>query len=279
MKIVITAESTVDLTDEIKEKFNIKTVPFTVLLGDETHKDGEIDTSLIFDYVKKNKILPKTSAVNEYQFTEFFGGLKKEYDAIIHFSLSSEMSSAYSNAKKVADTMKGVYVVDSRTLSTGIALLAIKACKLAREGKAPEEIVKTVEELIPKTHASFVIDRLDYLYKGGRCNALQLLGANLLKLKPFINVEGGKMGVFKKYRGKWTETLKKYFDDLMEMHSGFDKDEVFITYTTAPQEIVDELSSRLKKEGFKNINVTRAGCTVTSHCGENTLGVLFISNK
>ena len=279
MKIVITAESTVDLTNELKEKFNIKTVPFTVLLGDETHKDGEIDISLIFDYVKKNKILPKTSAVNEYQFTEFFGGLKKEYDAIIHFSLSSEMSSAYSNAKKVAETMENVYVVDSRTLSTGIALLAIKASKLASEGKSPEEIVKTIEELIPKTHASFVIDRLDYLYKGGRCNALQLLGANLLKLKPFINVEGGKMGVFKKYRGKWTETLKKYFDDLMEMHSGFDKDEVFITYTTAPQEIVDELSERLKKEGFKNINVTRAGCTVTSHCGENTLGVLFISNK
>lgn len=279
MKIVITAESTVDLTDELKEKFNIKTVPFTVLLGDETHKDGEIDTSLIFDYVKKNKILPKTSAVNEYQFTEFFGELKKEYDAIIHFSLSSEMSSAYSNAKKVAETMENVYVVDSRTLSTGIALLAIKASKLASEGKSPEEIVKAIEELIPKTHASFVIDRLDYLYKGGRCNALQLLGANLLKLKPFINVEGGKMGVFKKYRGKWTETLKKYFDDLMEMHSGFDKDEVFITYTTAPQEIVDELSEKLKKEGFKNINVTRAGCTVTSHCGENTLGVLFISNK
>lgn len=279
MKIAITAESTVDLTEELKQKYEIKTVPFTVLLGEESYKDGEIDTSLIFDYVKKNKVLPKTSAVNEYQFTEFFGALKKDYDAIIHFSLSSEMSSAYSNAKKVAEAMKGVYVVDSRTLSTGIALLAIKASKLAKEGKTPEEILKIIEDLIPKTHASFVIDRLDYLYKGGRCNALQLLGANLLKLKPFINVEGGKMGVLKKYRGKWVETLRKYFDDLMEMHSEFDKDEVFITYTTATDEIVSELSDKLKKEGFKNINITRAGCTVTSHCGENTLGVLFISNK
>lgn len=279
MKIIITAESTIDLTPELKEKYNIKTVPFTVILGENSYKDGEIDTEIIYDYVKKTKVLPKTSAVNEYQYREFFENLKKEYDAIIHFTLSGEMSSAYSNAKKVSEEMEGVYVIDSRTLSTGIALLAIKACKLAKEGKSPEEIVKEINELIPKTHASFVIDSLDYLYKGGRCNALQLLGANLLKLKPFIDVSEGKMGVFKKYRGKWEETLKKYFGDLMEMYPDTDKDEVFITLTTASDEIVKYLYDKLKQEGFKNINITHAGATIACHCGENTLGVLFISNK
>lgn len=276
MKIAITAESTIDLTNSLKEKFDIHTVPFTVLLGDDMFHDGEIDSQHIFDYVKENKVLPKTSAINEYQYEEFFNDILKNYDAIIHFSLSSEMSSAYNNAKSVSSRLDNVFVVDTRTLSTGIALLAIRARKLADKGLQPTEIVEEINKIVPKTHASFVINKLDYLYKGGRCNALQLLGANLLKLKPFINVENGKMGVCKKYIGKWTECLKKYFDDLMEMYPNIEKDEVFITMTTAPDEIVEYLKDKLEKAGFENINITHAGCTITSHCGENTLGVLFI---
>lgn len=278
MKIIITAESTVDLTEEIKNKYNIKTLPFTILLGEQTYQDGEIDTTTIFDFVKKTKQLPKTSAVNEYQYDEFFTNLLKENDAIIHFTLSSEMSSAYNNAVASASKLKNVFVIDSRSLSTGIALLAIRACKMAEEGFTPEQIVSACEKLTEKVQTSFVINSLDFLYKGGRCNALQRFGANLLKLKPCIVVKDGKMGVHKNYRGKWTECLKLYYNDLMQTYKNIDKDQVFITYTTATPEIIDYLKECLTLDGFKNIYITTAGGTITSHCGENTLGVLFISN-
>lgn len=278
MRIAITAESTVDLTEEIKKDYDIKTVPFTILLGEQTYKDGEISPEKIFEFVKDTKKLPKTSAVNEYQYDEFFLEILKNYDAIIHFTLSSEMSSAYNNAVASASKLKNVFVVDSRSLSTGIALLAIKARTMVEDGFSPEQIVSNCEKLTEKVQASFVINSLDFLYKGGRCNALQRFGANLLKLKPCITVKDGKMGVCKNYRGKWTECLKLYYHDILSSYKNIDKEQVFITYTTAPSEIVDYLKECLVLDGFKKIFVTTAGGTVTSHCGENTLGVLFISN-
>jgi len=277
MKIAITAESTVDLTTELKDKYDIKTLPFTVLLGEKTFLDGEVSTTEIFEEVKQTGVLPKTSAVNAYQYEEFFTKLLNEYDAVVHFSLSSEISCAYNNAKMVASKMQNVYVIDTRSLSTGIALLAIKARKFADDKLSPKEIVEKCTKLIPNVRASFVIDKLTYLYKGGRCSMLSMLGANLLRIKPSILVENGKMKVGKKYMGKWTECLKKYYNDIMERNPNVDKDQVFITYTTAPDEIVDYLKNKLKESGFKNINPTHAGCTIASHCGENTLGVLFIA--
>ena len=276
MKIIISAESTIDLTPELKEKFQIKTIPYTFTLGDETHTDGEFPTEQIFEYVKTNKILPKTSALNEYQYNEYFTELLQEGDAVIHFCLSGGISCSCSNAQRAASELKNVYVVDTKSLSTGIALLAIRAAKLIEEGKDVEYVYNDAIETTKKVQASFVINRLDYLYKGGRCNALQLLGANLLKLKPQIGLKDGKMGMEKKFSGKWDEVVKKYAVEILDNNPEIELDEVFITYTTAPDEVVEAIRQILIKRGFKNINVTRAGCTISSHCGENTLGVLFI---
>ena len=194
MKIALSAESTIDMPKELLEKYKISTVPFTVVLGDDTFLDGEMPISKIFDYVKSSGKLPKTSAVNQVQYEEHFTKLLKDNDTIIHFSLSSEFSSAYSNAVMASKEFDGkVFVIDSRSLSTGIALLAINARKLIDKGFSPMEIVKNIEARIPFNQASFILKRVDYLYKGGRCNMLQLLGANLLKLRPQIIVKDGKM--------------------------------------------------------------------------------------
>lgn len=277
MKIAISAESTIDLPKDLLERFDIHTLPFTVLLNDKTYLDGEIDPQKIFDFVKEHKILPKTSAVNEYQFEEHFNKLLQSYDAVIHISISSRVSCAYENAVRVSKNMKNVFIVDSQTLSTGIALLAIKAAKMAKRGKQPKDIYESVKKSVPNVQAGFVLSRLDYLYKGGRCSALQLLGANLLKIKPEIALQDGKMYMKRKFRGKYEEVLIEYVEKLLVEYADLALDEVFITYTTAPDEVIEKVKQILRDRGFKEIFVTKAGCTISSHCGEGCLGVLFIT--
>lgn len=278
MKVAISAETTVDLTKELIEKFDVHIVPFTILLGNETHLDGEISSSEIISYVDKTGVLPKTSAVNEFQYDEHFGNLLKEYDAVVHFSLSSYMSSAYSNAVKSAEKFENVFVVDSLSLSTGIALLTIYAQKLAAKGLSASEIAEKTKARVPFVQASFELNRLDYLYKGGRCSSLAYFGANLLKLRPQIVVDGGKMRSGKKYRGSFARVVESYVNDTLEQFPNPDLEEVFITYTTAPDEVIEWVKTTLKARGFKNINITTAGGTITSHCGENCLGILYIND-
>ncbi|MBP5242772.1 MAG: DegV family protein, partial [Clostridia bacterium] len=183
MRVAITLDSTCDLSEEIKAKYGFFTTPFAVTLGDDTFEDGKIDTLQIFEYVNQTGILPKTSAINEETFFEFFTEIKKNYDAIIHFDISADISSACQNAVNAAKRVENVYVIDSRSLSTGISLLAIYAKELLDSGVDVEEVVRLTREKTAKVQASFVIERLDYLYKGGRCSALALFGANLLKLR------------------------------------------------------------------------------------------------
>lgn len=278
MRIALSAESTIDMPKELLEKYDIHTTPFTILLGDTPRLDGEVTSSEIIEYVNTNKILPKTSAVNSFQFQEHFESLLKEYDAVIHFSLSSEISVACHNAKTTASEMKNVYVVDSRSLSTGIALLAIYASKLRDKGLEPQEIVKRCEQRIPHLQVSFVLNRLDYLHKGGRCSALALFGANLLKLRIQILVKDGKMGPNKKYRGNMSNCIVNYVNDTLESFNNPDLEEIFITHTTASEEQIESVKTILKEHGFKNIIVTCAGGTITSHCGENCLGILYIND-
>ncbi len=278
MKVVISAETTVDLTKEILQEFEIQTTPFTILLGEDVRLDGEITTDEIIDYVKRTNVLPKTSAINEFQFVEHFSKLKETADAIVHFSISSEMSSAYSNAVRASKGFENVYVIDSRTLSTGIGLLAIYASKLAKKGATAEEIVEAVNKRIPYSQTSFVPSRLDYLYKGGRCSSLAYFGANLFQIKPQILVKDGKMVSGKKYRGKYDSVIEKYVRETLEEYSNPDLEEVFITYTTASPEMIESIRKTLLAFGFKNVRETRAGGTVTSHCGEGTLGILFIND-
>lgn len=278
MKITISTESTADLSEKLKQKYKISTIPYTIILGDEQIEDNESVPSKIFEFVEKTGKLPKTSAINEESYKNYFSKLLKTCDAIIHITLSSEISSSYSNAVSAANELKNVFVINSKSLSTGIALLSIYASELAESGEKPETIVSKVEARVPFVQASFVVERLDYLYKGGRCNALALFGANLLKIRPQIVLENGKMHPANKYRGKMPKVIEAYAKDTLSKFSTPDKKLAFITHTTATPEMVEAARAELEKAGFENIEETTAGGTITSHCGENVLGILYIND-
>lgn len=278
MKICISAESTIDLPNSLLNEFEIKTVPFSILLGSDLKLDGVVDSTEIFDYVDKTGVLPKTSAVNEFQFEEYFSNLLKEYDEIIHFSLSKELSSAYENACRVAEKLGHVHVVDSRSLSTGIALLAINAQKLARAGKSVEEILENSQKRIVHDQASFVLATVDYLYKGGRCSALTRLGAQLFRIRPQIIVANGKMGPGKKYSGKQLECVKSYCRDTLDEFNNPDLSLAFVTHSHATDDMVEAAKQALIERGFKRVEVTIAGGTISSHCGPKCLGILYLND-
>ena len=277
-KVLITRDSTSDLPPELVEKLNIKTIPLVVTLGNKAYQDGvDITPEDIYKYHDENGVLPKTSAANVDDMINFFEPFVKEGYEIVHFAISSSMSSTYQNSCIAADEFEGIYVVDSQNLSTGEGLLVLKACEWAAEGLSAKEIYDKVNELIPRVDASFVIDSLEYLHKGGRCSALAALGANLLKLKPCIEVQGGSMGVSKKYRGKYSETLKQYVADRLTDYSDIDLSRVFVTHAGCDEEIVNQVVEQVKATApFKELIISRAGCTVSAHCGRNTLGVLYI---
>ena len=277
-KIAISLDSASDLSKELIEKYDFKIIPFGVTMGDRFFYDGEVDPEEIFEYADKNKTLPKTNAVNEEAFREHFETLLKDYDAIIHFDISSDMSSAYQNAVNAAKNFKNVYVIDSRTLSTGISLEAIYAKKLTETNDNPEEIVELVKKRIPNVQASFIIERLDYLYKGGRCSGLALLGANLLRIRPEIEVIDGNMKNTDKFRGKMTDCVTKYCRATLEKYCHPDKSVIFITHSVAEPEMVEAAKAVVAEYGFENVYEPTAGCTVSSHCGKNTLGILYIND-
>lgn len=276
--IIITSDSTSDLTPALRERYNIKTIPLGVNLGDKTYFDGvDITPDDIYEYHKKTGELPKTTAANVGDCIDFFKSFTDEGKTVIHFSISSEMSSTYNNACLAANEFENVYVIDSRNLSTGSGLLVVAAAEMVASGIEADEIVKKINELIPCVDASFVIDSLEYLHKGGRCSAVAMLGANLLKLKPCIEVKNGKMDVGKKYRGKYGEVLKQYVAERIGNASNIDLDRVFVTHAGCDTEIVNQIVEQVKQAApFKEVFLTRAGCTISSHCGANTLGVIFI---
>lgn len=278
MKIAISTESTCDLSQEMLDKRNIHSLAYTVILGDDMVTDNADLPARIFKYVEETKELPKTSAINEMQYKEYFETLLKDNDAVVHIALSSGLTSSTSHAQTAAEKLKNVYVIDSKSLSTGIGLLVLYAADLADAGEEPEAIVKKVEERIPYVQASFVVERLDYLYKGGRCSALSLFGANLLKIRPQIVVADGKMKPAKKYRGKMEKVIENYCKDTLEEFNNADKSRGFVTYTTATPEMIENARKALENAGFKEIYETQAGGTITSHCGEHVLGILYIND-
>lgn len=278
MKIAISMESTCDLPKELIKKYDFNIIPYSIILGDTVVTDDEDVPAKIFDFVEKTKTLPKTSAINEMGYKEYFEGLLKNYDAIIHITLSEGITSSGSHAEAAASKLKNVYIIDSKSLSTGIALLGIYARELADADEKPETIVTKVQERVPYVQASFVVERLDYLYKGGRCNALSLFGANLLKIRPQIVLKDGLMKPAKKYRGKMNKVIEEYCKDTLEEFNTPDKKLAFVTYTTATEEMIASAKSALEKSGFKTIIETRAGGTITSHCGEHVLGILYIND-
>ena len=279
MKIAISAESTLDLSKELIKQYDVHVIPFTVLLGEDAYLDGDINSQDIFDYVDKNKILPRTSAVNEFQYREYFKGLLDEgYEAVIHISLSSEISTSCSQAINASKKFDNVYVIDSRSLSTGIALEVIYAAKLVQKGLKPQEIVDKVNARIPYVQASFVIQTLEFLHKGGRCSGLLRFGAAILRIKPQIIVSDGKMAPAKKYIGRKSQVVEAYCRDTLEQFANPDLSVAFVTHTLATPEMVAVAIEALKNRGFKTIYETTAGATITSHCGPQTLGILFIND-
>ena len=208
MSIIITGDSTIDLSPELKQQYGVQTVPLYVNMGDQSYRDGvDMQPDDIYAYVAKTGELPKTSAPSIQDYIDFFTGMRKKYDEVIHFSLSSELSVSHQNARLAAEEVDGVRVIDSRNLSTGTGLLVLEACDRAMAGMDAEGICREIEELIPKVEASFILNRLDFLAKGGRCSSLVALGANMLKLRPVIMVQDGKMDVGKKYRGAYDKEL------------------------------------------------------------------------
>ena len=277
-KTVIAADSTCDLSPELIEAYGIHIIPLGVTLGETQYTDGvDIDPDFIYAHYEKTGQLPKTSAVNLVDFEDYFARETAAGNAVVLFTISSEMSSTCNNARLAAEGFENVYVVDTRNLSTGGGLLVLTAAEMVAEGKSAAEIAETCAALAPCVDASFIIDSLEFLHKGGRCSALAAFGANMLSLKPCILVKDGKMGVGKKYRGKFGAVLPKYVSDRLGDASDVVKGHIFVTHAGCEPAIIDACVEAVKSIAPEaKIHITRAGCTISSHCGRNTLGVLFI---
>jgi len=277
-KIIIASDSTTDLGPELIERYGVKIVPLGVSLGDNNYKDGvDVNPDMIYEFYAKTGQLPKTNAANLSECEDFFKKYTDEGCSVVFITISSEMSCTYNNARMAAENFENVYVMDGRNLSTGGGLLVLAACDMAAQGMGAKEIAEKVAGLTDRVDASFVIDSLEFLHKGGRCSAVAAFGANLLNLKPCIMVRGGKMGVGKKYRGKFTNVLETYIKDMVGDASDIDQTRIFVTHAGCDEKIYKACAEQVKKIApFKEILITRAGCTISSHCGRNTLGVLFI---
>lgn len=277
MKIKITSDSTSDLGQELLRRYDVSVFPLAVAMGGRDYHDGvDITPDDIYRHVAAGGELPKTAAVNLAQYQDFWKDFSADYDAVIHLNISAEFSSCYQNACLAAESFDNVYVVDSRNLSTGHGLLVVKAAELAEQGEAAAEIVRVLRETVDKIDASFILDQLEYLKKGGRCSSVVALGANLLKLKPCIEVREGKMSVGKKYRGTYEKCLLEYITDRLEGRTDLELDRIFITHSGLDEALLKAAVNRVQElQPFREICVTVAGSTISSHCGPNTIGVLF----
>jgi len=278
MKIKVTSDSTCDLSQQLIDKYDIDIISLKVNKGGKEYEDGvDIKPSEIFEHVNNGGDLCSTAAVNVDRYITFFENYTKEYDAVVHINLGSAFSSCHQNARIAAEEFDNVYVIDSKNLSTGQGLIVLEACERAAVCEDIEALCSELNELTDKVEASFILDRLDYMVKGGRCSMVAALGANLLKLKPCIEVIGGKMQVVKKYRGTYGKCLNQYISERLSGREDIRDSRVFLTYTPVTEDELQIAKDTLEDKGsFKETLVTTAGCTISCHCGPSTLGILFI---
>ena len=278
MKIKILSDSTCDLSPALLQEHNIDLSRLTVVKNDQPYTDGiDIQPADIFAHVAAGGSLCSTSANSIGQYEELFAKYAKDYDAIIQITISAEFSSCYQNACIAAAEFDNVRVVDSRNLSTGQGLVVLEACRLAKELDNLDEIVEKLNNFTTRVEASFLLDRLEYMVKGGRCSSAAALGANLLNLKPCIEVKDGKMSVVKKYRGPYAKCLASYVKDRLDGRDDIQRDQMFLTYTPVADNCLDAVKEAIDAYGnFETVYETTAGCTVSCHCGPSTLGVLFV---
>lgn len=279
MRIKITSDSTCDLSKALLQANDITLMPLTVIKDGKAYQDNvTITPAEIFAHVASGGALCSTTAVSIGEYQDFFAPIAQEYDGVVHINLGSGFSSSYQNACLAAAEFDNVVAVDSRNLSTGQGLVVLKACELAKTASDLQQLKAQLEAFTEKVEASFLVDRLEYLAKGGRCSAVAALGANLLNLKPCIDVKDGKMGVSKKYRGKYEKALAMYVQERLEGREDLDRTmPIFITYTTVSDEGHAAVENAVRTYGqFDTVHETVAGCTISCHCGPGTLGVLFV---
>lgn len=278
MKIKILSDSTCDLSAELIEKYDIELVPLTIIKDGKTYLDNvTITPDDIFAHVAAGGALCSTTATNVGEYMERFGKYASEYDGIIHIGLGSGFSSSYQNACLASAEFENVRVVDSKNLSTGQGLVVLKACELAQTCDNIDTLQQQLQEFTDRVEASFLLDQLQYMVKGGRCSGAAALGANLLNLKPCIEVRDGKMSVVKKYRGNYAKSLAAYVKDRLSGRDDLDKGTLFVTYTPVTDECMDAVKAAVEQYAdFENIYWTTAGSTISCHCGPSTLGVLFV---
>lgn len=277
MKIGISADSTCDIPVELLKKYNIKLMPMIITLDTDEYQDGiDITQDQLYEYIERTGNLAKTAARSTYEYVEHFETMLAECDHVIHFSLSFKISSTGNNARIAAEEIGNnkVTVIDSKSLTTGQGLLVLSCAEKVANGVDLETIVKEAQEEVEKVQASFLVDTLKYLHKGGRCSSLALLGANLLKIKPRISLVDGEMKVTKKYMGSIEQSLVKYVNDILK-ECPPNKKRVFIAHSS-PMAIVDKIIQMLKDYGFEEVIRNDAGPTICTHCGKNTLGILYV---
>lgn len=283
-KVGIISDSTCDLSTELLERYQITTFPLHIHLGEEAYSDGiNITPEQIYEWSDANKATPKTSALSPFEAKECLEKQLAVYEEVICFCISEEMSSCANVIRMAAADMEvedRVLVINSKSLSTGIGLQMIEAAIMADQGKTGKEIEAYMLRIQPLVRASFVVDTLTYLHRGGRCSGVTALVGSTLKLHPYISVVDGKMQPGKKYRGKMDKVIQEYVEDLIPALSNARKERVFITHSGCEESILQKVKEQLEKlQYFNEIFVTRAGSVVTSHCGPGTLGVLFIAGE
>ena len=278
MKIKILSDSTCDLPAQLLEKYNISLVPLTVVKDGKEYKDGvTITPANIFEHVAAGGELCSTSAANIGEYTDIFEKYAGEYDAVIHINLGSGFSTCYQSACLAAEEFDNVRVIDSKNLTAGQGFVVLKACELAETMDNLDAIVEELNAFTEKVEVSFVVDKLDYLVKGGRCSSAAALGANLLGLKPCIEVKDGKMSVVKKYRGNYAKCLTTYVKERLEGREDIDRSKIFVIQTVVSEECYNGVMEAVSTYGnFETVFESTAGCTISCHCGPGTLGILFV---
>ena len=276
--VKIVTDSGSDIPKEWYAKLNIGIIPYNIILGDTEYLDGvNLDVQMVYKYVAETKKLPKTAAISPAVYREHFENFTADGSEMVYIALSSGISVSCGNAIAAAQEMKGVYAVDSKSLSSGMALLALYACELRDAGMSAADIAKNVARRASGVQCSFLIDKLEFLHKGGRCTGLERFASTLLKIKPTIIMEE-KMRVGKKFMGDWSNNLSKYVDDAFMRYPEPDLKRVFITYTTASPDTIAKVRAKvLARFPFEEVYETTAQGTITSHCGKNTLGILYLS--
>ncbi len=278
MSIKISSDSTCDLSPELLKQHAIAIVPLMICKSGNYYRDSiEIQPDDIFSHVAGGGEICTTSAVNVADYVAHFSNLLATHDAVIHINISAEFSACYRNACIAAQEFNHVYVVDSRNLSTGHGHIVVEAAKMAEAGLDPAEISVRLQQLTARVDASFILDHLDYLKKGGRCSAAAAFGANLFNIKPCIGVIDGKMDVVKKYRGSFEKCLREYIRDRLEGRDDIDLSRIFITHTPVDNGVIPLVREEIAKyASFEQVIETQAGCTISCHCGPHTLGILFL---